>query len=199
MAKRKFLLADPAKPEGPDNPDTRRRIDAALLELIAEGERLNHDALAIRAGVSRRTVYRYHPNRKALLRTVRDRVSPGAPDDSLPRTLTTMLARQPARFDGFDENATAMTVALASADGRRMRNTLTPERTEAWRETLAAETAHLAEPARTQAIAAIQLLDSALAWREMHDQWGLTGTQIAEASGWAIRTLAAALERGEGP
>ena len=149
MAKRKFLLLDPAKPEGPDSPDTARRIEDALLALMAEGERINHDVVAIRAGVSRRTVYRHHANRTALLRALWDRLSPGA-GDKLPNSLTTILARQPARFDGYDENATAMTVTMASAEGRRIRNALTPERTEAYREAFADETAHLPESARVQ-------------------------------------------------
>jgi AcrR family transcriptional regulator len=198
MAKRKFLLLDPAKPEGPDSPDTARRIEDALLALMAEGERINHDVVAIRAGVSRRTVYRHHANRTALLRALWDRLSPGA-GDKLPNSLTTILARQPARFDGYDENATAMTVTMASAEGRRIRNAMTPERTEAYREAFAEETAHLPDSARVQALAILQLLNSGLAWREMRDQWGMKGDQMAQASGWAIRTLVAELARGGGP
>jgi hypothetical protein len=51
MSKRNFLLADPARPEGPDNAHTRAKIDDAILALMAEGDRLNHDLVAKRAGV----------------------------------------------------------------------------------------------------------------------------------------------------
>ncbi|NML06017.1 helix-turn-helix domain-containing protein [Sphingomonas sp. G-3-2-10] len=199
MAIRKFLLEDPAKPEGPDNEASRKRIEDALLELMAEGERLNHDLVAKRAGLSRRTVYRYHPDRDALLRALWSRLSPGAAGDKLPRSLTTMLDRQPALFDGFDKNATAMTVTMASAEGRKMRNAITAERTAAYREALAEETAHLPEPSRTHAIAAIQLLNSGLAWREMRDQWSMDGQSIAATCRWAIETLLKDLEQGGGP
>lgn len=199
MAKRKFLLLDPAKPESPDSPDTARRIEDALIALMAEGERINHDVVALRAGISRRTVYRHHANRTALLRALWDRLSPGAAGDRLPNSLTTILARQPARFDGYDENATAMTVTMASAEGRKMRNSLTPERTEAYRDAFARETEHLSMDARNQALSVLQLLNSGLAWREMRDQWGLRGREMAEASGWAIQVLVRELEKGGGP
>jgi AcrR family transcriptional regulator len=199
MAIRKFLLEDPAKPEGPDNEASRKRIEDALLELMADGERLNHDLVAKRAGLSRRTVYRYHPDRDALLRALWSRLSPGAAGDKLPRSLTTMLDRQPALFDGFDKNATAMTVTMASAEGRKMRNAITAERIAAYREALSDETARLPEPSRTHAIAAIQLLNSGLAWREMRDQWGMDGQSIAATCRWAIEALLKDLEQGGGP
>jgi AcrR family transcriptional regulator len=198
MQKRNFLLEDPAR-EGPDNAHTRGRIDDALLELMAEGERINHDLVAERAGVSRRTVYRYYPDRDALLKALWSRLSPGLFTDKMPWSVPVMLERQVELFEWFDDNAAAMTVAMASAQGRAMRNAMKEERVKSYRHALADETAHLDEPAKTQAIALIQFLNSGFAWREMRDQWDLSGPEIAEACNWAIRTLVAALERGDGP
>ena len=196
---RKFLLDDPAKPERSANPATIAKIEDALLGLMAEGERINHDLVAARAGISRRTVYRCFADRDALLRALWARLSPGPDGDKMPRSIAGMVAKQPALFDWFDENATAMTVTMASAEGRKMRNALKDERTAAYRAALQAETAHLPEPARTRAIAVVQLLNSGFAWREMRDQWDLDGTDMAAACSWAIETLAAELERGGGP
>lgn len=200
MPKRKFLLADPAKPEGPDNAHTRTRIEDALLALTAEGERLNHDVVAQRAGVSRRTVYRYFPDRDALLKALWSRLSPAAaPNRKMPATLDDILGRMPELFAGFDRNADAMTVVMASAEGRAMRNAMTPERVTAYRAALAERTAHLDPAARDQATAAVQLLNSGFAWREMRDQWDFSGEDTARACDWAIRTLVRELEAGGGP
>ncbi|MCW3836109.1 TetR/AcrR family transcriptional regulator [Sphingomonas canadensis] len=199
MTGRKFILSDPARPERPENPHTRHRIEDALLALMADGEPLNHDGVAARAGVSRRTVYRYFPDREALLRALWARLSPGPPGQKMPQSLEQMLERQRELFEWFDANAPAMTVAMASAQGRAMRNAVTDQRTAAYREALAPHVAHLPEPARTQAVAAIQLLNSGFAWREMRDQWGLDGAGIAAACGWAIAALAKDLDAGGGP
>lgn len=199
MPTRKFHIVDPAKPESPDNPHTRARIVDALIDLMADGEPLNHDRVAERAEVSRRTVYRYFPDRDALLKALWGRLSPGLFTDKMPWSVAVMLQRQVELFEWFDANASAMTVAMASAQGRAMRNAMKGERVAAYRGALAAETAHLPEPARTKAIALIQFLNSGFAWREMRDQWDLSGPEIADGCGWAIRTLLAALERGEGP
>jgi hypothetical protein len=111
----------------------------------------------------------------------------------------------PRLYRQFDERASEITVAMASAEGRAMRNSMTPERVEAYRALYAEATAALAEPDRTHAIAALQFIGSGFAWREMRDQWGMDGEAIATTVLWAIRTLLADLEKrggrslGEGP
>lgn len=196
MAARKFLLADPARPEGPDNAHTRARIEDAAIALMAEGEKLNHDAVAERARTSRRTVYRYFPDQAALRAGIWQRLSPV---QSVPDTLEKLLGGYAMRFVKFDAHADAMTVALSSAEGRAVRNVKTPERTAAYRAMLADVTAHLPEPRRTLAIAAIQFTSSGFAWREMRDQWGLAGDDIAAACRWMTEALLRDLAEGGGP
>jgi hypothetical protein len=88
---------------------------------------------------------------------------------------------------------------MASAEGRAIRNAMTPQRVSAYRAALAPETAHLAPHQRDMAIAAIQLLNSGHAWREYRDQWQLSGADMARGSRWAISTLLKALANGDGP
>lgn len=196
MSARKFLLIDPAKPEGPDNPHTRTRIQDALIALMAEGEQLNHDRVAERARVSRRTVYRYFPDQTALRAGAWERMGP---EGGIPDSLDALITALPDRFAKWDEKADAMTVALASAEGRAIRNVKKPQRVAAYRKMLDAATAHLPEPRRTQAIAAIQFASSSFAWREMRDQWGLDAEGIAAACKWLVETLVRDLETGGGP
>src|SRR4051812_32629092 len=95
MPKRKFLLVDPAKPERPDNSHTRTGIEAACVELMSLGGLMNHDAVAERAGVSRRTVYRYFPDKEALRQAAWKHLSPAG---GLPHSLEQLIAEMRERF-----------------------------------------------------------------------------------------------------
>jgi AcrR family transcriptional regulator len=178
--------------------DNRSRIGRALLELMTDGERLNHDNVAARAGLSRRTVYRHFPDQLALRQEIWSLLSS---QGKLPTDLSDWLGNGILRlYRQFDERAAAVTVALASAEGRAMRNSVTPERVAAYRALYAEATAALPEPDRTRAVAALQFIGSGFAWREMHDQWDMDGEAIGTAVVWAIRTLLADLEkRGNRP
>ena len=172
---------------GPDPQTTDDRVRAALLTVMAAGAPLTHDAVAAEAGVSRRTVYRRYPDQAALRNEVWHLLSPptvmqGDLAELLDHGLT-------ATFTAFDDNAAAMTVAMASAEGRAVRNQQTAARVAYYRSIYAAALGDLPEPRRTQALAVLQLLSSGLAWREMRDQWGLTAPEMAQATGWAIRAL----------
>lgn len=195
MPERNFLLADPARPEGPDNAHTRAKIADAILALMAEGDRLNHDLVAERSGVSRRTVYRYYPDQAALRAAAWARVGPAG---GIPKTLDDFVGGLPARFANFDDKADAMTVVMASAEGRAIRNVMKEERVAAFRDMLAPRLAALTEPDRTRATAVIQFLGSGFAWREMRDQWDMDGAEAAIACTWALETLLADLERRGG-
>jgi AcrR family transcriptional regulator len=187
-------MPDAAKPRESlsSNNHTRTVIEEAMIGLMADGERLNHDAVAVRAGVSRRTVYRYFPDQDALRHAAWARMSPGG---RVPDTLDDLLGGLEARFAKFDRNAAAMTVALASADGRAMRNQMKAEREAAYRGMFGQSVQALAEPDRTWAIAAIQLMSSGFVWREMRDQWGMDAHGMATAANWAIDVLLADLRR----
>ena len=189
-------VPSPREPSSSNGP-TRDRITEAMLELMAEGERLNHDAVAARARVSRRTVYRYFPDQDALRHAAWERMSPGG---RIPDTVAELLGGIEGRFAKFDRNAAAMTVAMASADGRAMRNHVTAERVVAYRKMFGGDVARLEEPDRTWAIAVIQLLSSGFVWREMRDQWGMDAPGMATAANWAIKVLIADLhKRGATP
>ncbi len=192
------MAAPPPKPDAiSDNSHTRDRIADAMIELMANGERLNHDAVATQAGLSRRTVYRYFPDQEALRHGAWTRMSPGG---RIPDAIDELLGGLEERFAKFDHNAAAMTVALASADGRAMRNQVKAERKAAYRGMFGQHVAALDEPDRTRAIAIIQLLSSGFVWRELRDQWDMDAHGMAAAASWAIAVLIADLHhRGAAP
>ncbi len=181
--------------------EVRRRIEDALLECMASGQmhRLNHDALAEMTGVSRRTVYRYFPDREALMKALWHRtVEVQGPRGGMPRDAEAVLSRLEDVFTAFDRNAQAMIVATSTLEGRAVRNAMKAERDAGWRKALAKETERLPELDRKMALGVIQLLSTGLAWRELRDQWDLDGAHIAAACRWAIATLLRDLEERAG-
>lgn len=200
MHKRKFLFADPARPEVPDNAHTRAKIGDALVALLAEDVRVNHDAVAERSGVSRRTVYRYYPDQASLLRALRERVTALAgPGVHYPGSTEELLATLHAIYEGFDRIAPVATVIHSTPQGRAARLADREARVAAYREATHDTVARLPEDDRVLATAMLQFLHTS-AWLEMRDQWGLSGADIARACNWAIRALLADLAtRGDKP
>lgn len=189
MHKRKFLLSDPAKPETPDNPHTRVKIGDALVGLLADDERVNHDAVAARSGLSRRTVYRYYPDQESLLRALRERVtSLAGPNVRYPQSEAELLSTLPAIYEGFDRIAPVATVIRTTPQGRAARLADREARVAAYTAATADAVKDLPETDRKLAAAMLQFLHTS-AWLEMRDQWGLDGSQIARACSWAMRTL----------
>jgi AcrR family transcriptional regulator len=160
---------------------------------MADGEKLNHDNVAARAGLSRRTVYRQFPDQASLRQEIWTLLSS---QGKLPTDMDDWLTKGiPRLYRQFDERAAAVTVALASAEGRAVRNSVTPDRVAAYRALYAKAVAALPEPDRTRAVAALQFIGSGFAWREMRDQWDMDGEAIATTVLWVIRTLLADLKR----
>lgn len=178
--------------------DTRERIEDALIALMAEGERINHDAVAARAGVSRRTLYRYFPDRDALMRAVAERVRALAgPTVRFPESAADLLATLPTIYAGFDGIAPIVTVVRSTPQGRAARLAEKERRTAAYTAALAPEVAALPPRDRRLATAMLQVLHTT-PWLEMRDHWDMTGEEIGEACGWAVRVLLADLARRGG-
>lgn len=162
-------------------------IDAALLALMGRGAPITHDAVAAESGVSRRTVYRRFADQKALRARIWELLSPPqAFERDLEGLLSEGLAEQ---FGKFDQQSAAMTVTMASAEGRAIRNQLAEQRRAYYRRIFEPALIGIAEPRRTELIAVMQLLCSGLAWREMRDQWELDGSTSAQACAFAIRAI----------
>jgi AcrR family transcriptional regulator len=179
---------------------TRALIIEAMIAALASGDvgELSHEALARRVGVSRQTVYRHFPDRESLLAALWEDLNPRFAARGLPTTeadLTALLAPMYAAFEG---NADIITVAQSTPQGRAMRLAVKDHRAESFRAATAAATEGLPQREAVMATAVIQLLHGGQAWIEMRQQWGLTSEEIAQACGWAIRTLLADLHARRG-
>jgi AcrR family transcriptional regulator len=181
--------------------EARALILDAFIALLTEGEAdLSHDAVAARSGVARRTVYRYFPDRAALmdgaLMRVRELAGPKVDYPDSPEELLDSL--EPV-YTGFDAIAPIATMLRTTPQGRQLRLAQNSQRVRRYTAALAGVVRELPPADRKLATAMLQVLNTT-PWLEMRDHWGLDGKQIARATGWAVRTLLNDLKRrGELP
>lgn len=178
-----------------DGGDTRARIAAALIALVGEGERINHDVVAEHAGISRRTLYRYFPDRDALMQEVGDEVRRRAGAGvRFPDSEDDLLGTLHAIHEGFDAIAPIATLVRSTPIGRQVRLADKQRRQKAYSAAASDAVKSLPERDRRLATAMLQFLHTS-GWLEMRDHWDMTGSEIADASAWAIRTLLDDLRR----
>jgi len=179
--------------------EARARILDAFIEMMGEGDAvLNHDTLAERAGVARRTVYRYFPDRAALMDAALLRVRELAgPQVAYPENAEELLATLEPIYTGFDAIAPIAIMLRTTPQGRALRLVQNKQRVASYTKALAEAVKDLPAEDRKQATAMLAVLHTT-PWLEMHDHWGLNGHQIARATGWAVRTLLNDLKQRDG-
>jgi AcrR family transcriptional regulator len=175
----------------------RTRICDELIKLLAERIDISHDLVASRAHVSRRTVYRYFPDRESLLEATWAHVATRAGTHvHLPRSEADLLNNS-EMYAAFDRIAPIITVVGSTPQGRAMRLASKKRRVQSFTAVMADAVKDLPREDQKLATAVVQAL-SAVPWLEMRDQWGLDGAQIARATRWAIFTLLADLRARKG-
>jgi len=200
-------LTDPPEPARGDSARDRKKDEArsrlldAWIGLLVEGSAdLTHDEAARRAGVGRRTAYRYFPDRDAIMQAALLRVRELAgPHVVLPTTMEELIATLEPIYTGFDKIAPITIMTRSTPQGRALRLSQNGQRVKAYTQAAAAAVRDLPPRDRKLATAMLQLLHTT-PWLEMHDTWGLEGKDIARAAEWAIRVLLADLKaRGDRP
>lgn len=170
---------------------TRSRIVEAGLALLRGGgsDSLTFAAVAARAGMTERTVYRHFETREALLAATWERVNEVVRTPTLPSTPEQLVAQPMTAFPGFDAEEPLMRAMVHSAEGRQMRLASNPRRVAGIRAAVRAARPGLREPELTRLCAVVQLLDSSFAWLMMKEYWGLDGHEAGRAASDAIATL----------
>jgi AcrR family transcriptional regulator len=181
--------------------EARARILDAFIALMSEGAfDVSHDAVAARAHVARRTVYRYFPDRPALMDAALLRVRELAgPRVTYPASAEELLATLEPIYTGFDAIGPIAVMLRTTPQGRALRLAQNDRRVASYTAALADAVRDLPKEDRKLATAMLQVLHTT-PWLEMRDHWGLDGRQIARATGWAVRTLLKDLkQRGATP
>jgi|SRR5690242_14826675 AcrR family transcriptional regulator len=176
---------------------TRERIMGAVADLLEAGgaQELTVPAVAEASGVSLRTIYRYYPTREALLEGAGRWIGDELLEHRYPRDLDEVadLYREGAR--DFDARPGLVRALAFSQLGQQVRGYRRRERLDAISRSLRSELTDLNEPELRQAEAVLAYLHNMLAYTTLREENGLSGVEIGEAVGWAIRTLVADLRK----
>ena len=176
---------------------TRRQILEVAMDLLREPEQesFSHEAIAHRAGMGTRTVYRHYPHRADLMQALWERVReetktrfPAVEADILP------LVRE--AFGNFNEHEALVRAANASSASNELRARGSLEGRPAFRKSLAKILSGLPPKAQRRVIAVSLAIWSAPFWQILRDRGELSGEEAREAGVWAMETILNAA-RGE--
>jgi len=170
---------------------TRERILAAVAGLLEEGElqELTVPAVAEASGVSLRTIYRYYPTREELVEAAGRWIGDELLQHPYPRDLDEVADLFQVGCREFDERPGLVRSMALSQLGQRVRSYRHRERLEAIRRALHEELEGINEQELRRAEAVLGYLHNMLAYTTLREENELTGEEIGEAIGWAIRTL----------
>jgi AcrR family transcriptional regulator len=175
----------------------RQRILGAVAELLERdgAEELTMPQVAEASGVSLRTVYRYYPTREGLLETAGRWIGGELLKQGYPTSLDDVADSFERACSEFDERPGLVRAMALSRVGREARSSRRSERLEAIRRVLEQEVGALSERELRHAEGVLAYLHNMLAYTTLREEQHLSGAEIGEALGWAIRTLVADLRR----
>jgi len=170
---------------------TRERILGTVAELLERGEvdDLTMPEVAEASGVSLRTIYRYYSTREELLEAAGRWIGDELLNHPYPHSLDEVADLYQAGCRDFDERPGLVRALALSQLGQRVRGYRRRERLGAIERALRAELPRLTDEELRQATAVLAYLHNVLAYTTLREENGLTGDEIGESIGWAIRTL----------
>lgn len=175
---------------------TREHILSKAYELLVEhpDQPFSHEAVAKRAEVGARTVYRYFPAQSDLyeemwgmLRKHSGTIFPTSEEEILPQVRV--------MFANFDRNEKVIRAVLESPVGHRVRERGIPEGRQAFEKGLSRLTKGLTAAKQRQVVAVFQAVYSAPFWELLRNRGGLSGKDAIEAAEWTMGTLLGGLNR----
>lgn len=173
---------------------TRERIARAVADLVADAHpaSISVPAVAARAGVSVATVYRYFPNKEALLDGTAMVLGDDAKLSSLdgyPATFAELAAVLPDQFAALARHLPVARNQLASPLGRELRQVRWAAKQTAMDAAMAAEGIDPKSLAGERLAAVADVLTSSTSLLEMHDKAGIPVDAAAEHVLWALEVL----------
>lgn len=183
--------------------ETREAIFVALFELMESAagalDEITTEAIAQKAGVQRRTLFRHFATKDELLAAFWPWLNTRIGVSAAPETLQDIVDGPRRAFGRFDAHEAAIRAALHSRTGREMRMGTVANRRARFSHALAPAIASLpaGEAGKVEALA--HLLFSASAWEVLKDYGGLTGAQAGETASWALEVILSAITSGHSP
>jgi AcrR family transcriptional regulator len=170
---------------------TRENIlQAVATRLERDGlAQLSFAEIAREAEIGESTIYRYFPNKDALLEAFWAWAPAAIKRDRYPRTFDELASRLEQDFKSFDRKEPLIRGMLASPMGRASRMKVGAERQAAFKALVTHEAGELPEEELLHLAATIQMLYSATAWATYKDYWSMDGEAAARTAIAAIRAL----------
>ena len=180
---------------------TREHIVSAAADLVHEFEswdwrELTFRAVAERAGVSERTVYRHFPTERQLHDAVMHRLEEDAGvcyDDVGLGDLEEMTARVFASLQRFSVPQSVQTTrdpAFVTVDERRR---------EALRKAVSTSAPQFTDTERRTVAGLLDVLWNVPAYEQLVGAWGVDADDATRAIGWLMTKVVHAIEQGESP
>jgi len=170
---------------------TRQRIVLAFVETLQDEatDDISMAAVAKRAKVAERTIYRHFKTRAELLAAagewVEDNVFGYIPFTS-PDELPDIFRKLCKRFDRHPHLARALALTRV---GRNVRAGFRKHLIEQHRMAMAPLVRHLKPKEVRQAEAMAAYLNNVLAWNALREDFGMSSAEIADTIDWALTTL----------
>jgi AcrR family transcriptional regulator len=170
---------------------TRERILKAVADLLERGDagELTVPEVAEASGVSLRTIYRYYPTREELLEAAGRWIGDELLQHPYPRDLDEVADLYQIGCRDFDERPGLVRALAFSQLGQQVRGYRRRERLESIERALRTELTALSQVELRRAEAVLAYLHNMLAYTTLREENGLSGDEIGEAIGWAIRVL----------
>jgi AcrR family transcriptional regulator len=171
---------------------TQERILSALAELMNEGHTTDValSTVAERAGVGERTVYRHFPTKHELFDALFAWVTLGVRDLDPPRSPDELVERVRTYFHTFARNPEVIRALGTHQVGNEMRELRAGRRRGFVENALAPGSAERDPLEQRQLVAIVHLMSSSNAFLHLHDNYGLTADEAADAIAWAVLRLA---------
>jgi len=179
---------------------TRELILAAYADLVVaeRSSDITMAAVAARAGVAERTVYRHFPNGQALLDGLSEQASAVMRERGAElggRSLDEAIAGAERLYRGFEAAGPPIKAAIIAGLDAGYRSPGQPGRVDHIREALHAEFPHLSDDELTEAVVLLRFQLGGWAWYLLTEREGLSTEQAARISARAAGAVLADLRR----
>ena len=167
---------------------TRQWIVAAAVDLLEQDDQaaLTNAAVATRAGVSERTVYRHFATRDALVDALGVEVAQRLDSPAVPQTPEDLLDYPAKLFASFEAQPNLTRAALNTEVFSRLRDGPAAQRWQAIQVMVESRRPDLAREDCRMAAANIRFLLSASTWHYYRHQFGFSAEQVVRSVSMAL-------------
>jgi AcrR family transcriptional regulator len=169
---------------------TREQILDVAFEMLTRNpnDPFSHEAVAKKAGMGARTVYRYFPSRAELLGALWERLR-GATGIRMPTAEEEVVPFIRSVFQQFENNEALIRAVLNSSISTEVRKTGAIRGRADLTKSLSKVLRGLPPRRQAQVIAVFLTIYSGPFWQTLRDRGGLSGPEAQEAAAWMLEVL----------